>query len=406
MAISAGAGTRTKRYLASAAAAATLLAGCSGGGHKAGHTGLPTPAAGKVAAFDLGTLSDTYDLNEAVMSGDTLVTTGGSGDVYMLEWDGADHPDVMRMTPQGVISRYVQVNHRVDNGSMVVRSDGSVVFGVLKQSPPTRVGELPVTDKDGHTTALAIPPTSDTALPIGERPDGSLVISEGGDLWSLKDGKSTRLLHRSRPIFTGAVVDPTGTVYSATGDLSGIEAIPVGKAPEHLHVSGTAPRHRTGDRLAAAVTPDIRQRRRLLRPDPEQLQLVRGRRVHTGRSRHRAGREPEQRPRLHGRQAVSRPVQHLRSTGVHRPERQARPAHRQPGAPQSRRSRPRTQRGRLVRANQMMTGTWVGTAADKWGTDFHGRMSRLSKLLDQFPAEEQRLIDKTQKADKAPKGAS
>ncbi|WP_435172131.1 hypothetical protein [Actinacidiphila sp. bgisy145] len=234
--------TRTKRYLAAAVAVAGLLAGCSGGGgHKSARAGLPTPAAGKIAAFDLGALSDTYDLNEDVMSGDTLVTTSRSGDVYMVEWDGADHPDVLRMTPQGVVARYVRVDHRVDNASLVVRSDGSVVFGVLKQSPPTRVAKLPVTDKDGRTTALAIPPTSDNALPVGERPDGSLVISEGGDLWALGNGTSTRLYHQSAPIFTGAVVDPAGTVYSATGDLSDIVAIPVGKAPEHLHLSGTLP---------------------------------------------------------------------------------------------------------------------------------------------------------------------
>ncbi|BBB02006.1 hypothetical protein RVR_9686 [Actinacidiphila reveromycinica] len=240
MATSPRPGTRTKRYLA-AAAVLGLLAGCSGGGHKADPAGLPTPTAGKVAAFDLGALSDRYDLNEEVMSGDTLVTTAGSGDVYLLEWDGADHPDVMRMTPRGVVGKYVQVDHRVDNGSMVVRSDGSVVFGVLKQNPPTQVRELPVTDKDGRTTALAVPPTSDNAVPIGERPDGSLVISEGGDLWAVEAGKSTRLYHQSKPIFTGAVVDPAGTVYSATGDLSDIVAIPVGKAPRHLHVSGTLP---------------------------------------------------------------------------------------------------------------------------------------------------------------------
>lgn len=89
MATSPAAGTRIKPYLA-VVAVVTLLAGCSGGGHKTGHGGLPTPAAGKVAAFDLGALSDTYDLNEDVMSGDTLVTTGRSGDVYMVQWDGAD----------------------------------------------------------------------------------------------------------------------------------------------------------------------------------------------------------------------------------------------------------------------------------------------------------------------------
>lgn len=37
------------------------------------------------------------------------------------------------------------------------------------------------------------------------------------------------------------MVDASGTVYSATDDLSDIVALPVGKAAEHLHVSGTVP---------------------------------------------------------------------------------------------------------------------------------------------------------------------
>jgi hypothetical protein len=219
-----------------------VLAGCSGGGHKGGHAGLPTPAAGKVAAFDLGTLSDTYDLNEIVTAGDMLVSSDGSGDVYMLDWNSGYHPDVIRMTPQGVVSRYVQVIHRVDSDSMVVRADGSVVFGVSKDDSGTKIATLPVTDKDGSDSTVAIPPTSSDALPIGERPDGSLIVAEGGDLWSLKTGRFTRLYHQAEEIFTGAVVDPAGTVYIVTGaDLSDIVVIPVGKAPEHVHISGTVP---------------------------------------------------------------------------------------------------------------------------------------------------------------------
>ncbi|AOR32744.1 hypothetical protein BFF78_18230 [Streptomyces fodineus] len=40
--------------------------------------------------------------------------------------------------------------------------------------------------------------------------------------------------------------------------------------------------------------------------------------------------------------------------------------------------------------------TWVGPAADKWGTDFQGRMGALSKLFDSYPAEENRLVTKAQ----------
>ncbi|WP_159056481.1 hypothetical protein [Streptomyces yokosukanensis] len=41
--------------------------------------------------------------------------------------------------------------------------------------------------------------------------------------------------------------------------------------------------------------------------------------------------------------------------------------------------------------------TWVGSAADKWGNDFQGRMGALSKLFDSYPAEENRLVTAAQK---------
>jgi uncharacterized protein YukE len=56
--------------------------------------------------------------------------------------------------------------------------------------------------------------------------------------------------------------------------------------------------------------------------------------------------------------------------------------------------------------NQLMTQTWTGAAADKWGTDFHGRMTRLTKLLDQFTPEQLRLIGKANTADAAKKSGT
>ncbi|GAA1894744.1 hypothetical protein [Streptantibioticus ferralitis] len=54
-------------------------------------------------------------------------------------------------------------------------------------------------------------------------------------------------------------------------------------------------------------------------------------------------------------------------------------------------------RDALKKVNQLMTKTWVGSAADKWATDFNGRMGSLSRLFDSFPDEEQKLIAKAQK---------
>ncbi|MEV0183977.1 hypothetical protein AB0I54_32540 [Streptomyces sp. NPDC050625] len=41
--------------------------------------------------------------------------------------------------------------------------------------------------------------------------------------------------------------------------------------------------------------------------------------------------------------------------------------------------------------------TWAGSAADKWGNDFQGRMGALGKLFDSCPPEEQPLVTKAQK---------
>ncbi|MEU1627013.1 hypothetical protein ABZ746_17170 [Streptomyces sp. NPDC020096] len=50
----------------------------------------------------------------------------------------------------------------------------------------------------------------------------------------------------------------------------------------------------------------------------------------------------------------------------------------------------------LTKVNQLMSKTWVGSAADKWAGDFNGRMSSLTRLFDSFPPEEKQLIAKAQ----------
>jgi hypothetical protein len=58
----------------------------------------------------------------------------------------------------------------------------------------------------------------------------------------------------------------------------------------------------------------------------------------------------------------------------------------------------------------MGADTWTGNAADKWATDFNGRMGSLGRLFDSYPPEEQRLITKANeeqaKLDKKMHGAS
>src|SRR5882757_2415193 len=200
------AGNRGMRFVASSAVLLALLTGCSGDGSKTAPSGLPTPEAGKIAAFDLGALSKQYDLNDTVRAGGSLVTSDRAGNVYMLSWDNSDHPAIMRMTPEGVVSRYGQVSFPVDGGGMVIRSDGSIVFSTLNDSP-TSTYELRVFKQDVTVPGLPISPTRNSVLPIGERPDGSLIITDGGTIWSLKDGKSTSLYQQSQDTYVSAVVD-------------------------------------------------------------------------------------------------------------------------------------------------------------------------------------------------------
>lgn len=54
-------------------------------------------------------------------------------------------------------------------------------------------------------------------------------------------------------------------------------------------------------------------------------------------------------------------------------------------------------RDAISRVNQLMASTWVGAAADKWASDFNGRMLSLGRLLDSFPPEERQLVAKVQK---------
>lgn len=54
-------------------------------------------------------------------------------------------------------------------------------------------------------------------------------------------------------------------------------------------------------------------------------------------------------------------------------------------------------RGVIKRVHAVMGAkTWVGAPADKWASDFNGRMAALSRLMDTFPDEEKRLVAKAQ----------
>ncbi|MEV6009574.1 hypothetical protein AB0M29_22520 [Streptomyces sp. NPDC051976] len=247
------AGIRITRLLAASVSVLALGAGCSGGGGGAGvERGIPTPAAGKIAAFDLSALSKDYDLNKTVVPRWSLVATDRAGNVYMMD-RSLERPEVMKMTPGGDVSRYAVAVFAKTPTAMVVRSDGSLVFS----DSTTSAGAFRVISGNGTETELKISPDYLAARPIGERPDGSLVVSEGGNIWSLKDGKAARLYHQSKDVGDSAVVDPSGTVYVVPANLGDVVVVPVGRQPYHAHESGTVPG--TGTPIASmaptALTP-------------------------------------------------------------------------------------------------------------------------------------------------------
>ncbi len=226
-----------------------VATGCSGGGRAAAPR-LPDPAAGKVAAFDLGPFSKDYDLDQAVRSAPlgTPVTSDRAGNVYMVAEDGG-HVDVLRMTPKGAVSRYVRTN--TTSTSMMVRKDGSVVLGAADGSP----GSLPAFAGNGAEQDVTLPPSYTSPRPVGERPDGSLVVSEGANLWALRDGSQTRLYHQARTVGDAAVVDSSGTVYVVPQTLGDTMAVPSSGAPYPVEVTGKDPA--TGEPLSAFAPEDM-----------------------------------------------------------------------------------------------------------------------------------------------------
>jgi hypothetical protein len=236
-----------------------LATGCTGGG-KAAPLQLPDPAAGKVAAFDLGPFSKDYDLDQAVWSGPlrTPVTSDRAGNVYMIADDGG-RVDVLRMTPKGTVSRYVRTN--TTSAAMVVRRDGSVVLGSDGGSP----GSLPAFASNGAEQDVTIPPSYESPQPVGERPDGSLVVSEGANLWALRDGKPTRLYHQVDSVGDYAVVDSSGTVYVVSHTPGRRYGGPVEWCSLPRGGDRQGPGHRRAAVLLRPGHHGARDRRRLLR---------------------------------------------------------------------------------------------------------------------------------------------
>lgn len=218
---------------------AVVAVGCSGGGgHRKAATGLPDPAPGKIAVFDLNTLSNHYDLQGAVsdLPGFSHVASDVTGNAYLMDGGQEEHVDILRLTPQGTVSRFASLFNTRTIAGLAALPGG--VLAVGQEGGLLRV--------DGHSTPTAMPTghTFTYPLPVGVRPDGSLVVLDEGRVWSVKDGHSTELAGEPAHGSGYAAMDHAGTTYMIAVDQTSIGdmlVIPQGKPPHTLRVSGHVP---------------------------------------------------------------------------------------------------------------------------------------------------------------------
>ncbi|MDF9814421.1 hypothetical protein [Streptomyces sp. SPB162] len=229
--------TRTFTVPLLVASLVLLLDGCTGGGTAPAGPSLPDPEPGKVASFALEGLSTEYDLGEAVSSGTdgSYVASDSSGNVYMM--NGSDSPaDVLRMTPQGQVTRFARIASLKYATGMAATPDGGLLLGIT--------GGLIRVDRHGTPTPAQTSHHFDSPTPIGARPDGSVIVVDDGRVWSLKGGGVTLLYGKPGTSGGRGTVDSSGTVYvqPAAGDMFGdMIVLPLGKAPYRLRISGNLP---------------------------------------------------------------------------------------------------------------------------------------------------------------------
>lgn len=228
---------RAARRIGLLGALAGLLIGCSGNGGTHTSSGLPDPAPGTVAAFDLNTLSSHYDLNRAVSDIPSLshVASDRAGNAYLMDSGSRQPIDILRMTPTGTVSRFASIASDPTTLGLAVLQGGVLAVG--------RVGGL--LRVDGHGTRTALPTGHRFAHPdpIGARPDGSLVVLDAGRVWSVKNGHTTALAGKPSTSGITGTVDGSGTTYALMDGktIDDMLAIPPGKPPQALNVTGHVP---------------------------------------------------------------------------------------------------------------------------------------------------------------------
>ncbi|MFE6739057.1 SMP-30/gluconolactonase/LRE family protein [Streptomyces tubercidicus] len=195
---------------------------------------MPLPPAGKVATFSLAKLSTKYDVDQATGNQDmSQAASDASGNVYMLSGSGPE-ADVLRMTPGGTVRKVARLGHVTGVRGIAPVGNGDLVVGGF--------GGLYRVDRHGTAERLNTRPLTHPA-PIGTRPDGSVVVVDGGTVWSFKGAAATKLYedHTGMNFWRGAV-DATGAVYIASGgSLKGTLVLAPGRKPRAVAPRGTVP---------------------------------------------------------------------------------------------------------------------------------------------------------------------
>ncbi|MGW7257007.1 hypothetical protein [Streptomyces sp. NPDC054834] len=213
---------RARRGLLLLAAVGLLVAttACDGG-----DAGRKAPGKGQAAVLLDGTDNDALQ----VQLGDGLggFTAGSDGTVYILSGG------IQRIKSDRTVTTLLPDLTHHSRGLVSLR-DGSLVFStdyaVQKLDRHRNVSVLAgVPRRTRSATALVPKSTSASGFrfrsyevaPIGVRPDGSLIVLDGGVVWSLAKGRLTRLYEvpaadrKTRDLgdHDTAAVDHEGTVY-------------------------------------------------------------------------------------------------------------------------------------------------------------------------------------------------
>ncbi|WP_433889383.1 hypothetical protein [Streptomyces sp. CA-111067] len=215
-----------------------LLVGCSGGGGKHETKGLPDPAPGTVAAFDLDGLDSRFELQRDVSDIPALshVTSGQEGNAYVMDSGSGQPIDILRLTSTGTVSRFASIESTAIPLGLAALPDGVLAVG-------RKGGLLRV---DGHSTPTVLPTGHRFTypVPIGVRPDGSLVVLDADQVWSVKDGRTTLLAGEPSDGGSDGAVDGSGTTYALLDGkttIADLLVIPPGQPPHALRVIGHLP---------------------------------------------------------------------------------------------------------------------------------------------------------------------